>query len=116
MNKRIILLIGQLKSNLQSPPTVKELATQFNISESRLRQLFKEETGISFNKYILDIRLERACELLETTFMRVQEISTAIGIYDQCYFNRIFKERYNLTPNKYRDENHKDFLNLKITS
>jgi len=62
------------------------------------------------------LRLEKACELLETKFDRVQEIGAAVGIYDQSYFVRLFKEKYNLTPTEYRDKNHEDFKSINKNS
>ncbi len=104
MDKRILIIKNTVAKNLKSPATVEEMSVEINVSASRLRQLFKKETGMSFGEYVRQQRLERARELLETTFMRVQEVSAAIGIHDQSYFNRLFKEKYGLTPGKYHDE------------
>jgi two-component system response regulator YesN len=104
MDKRILILKGLILANLQSPPTVEEISAELNVSASRLRQLIKEETGMPFGEFVRDLRLERARELLETTFLRVQEIGAAVGIGDQSYFNRVFKEKYGMTPGKYHDE------------
>lgn len=116
MDKRILLLKEIILSKIQSSPTIEELSTHINISPSRLRQLFKSETGMPFGEYVRHLQLEYARELLETTFMRVQEIRVACGFHNQNYFNRVFKEKYKLTPQKYRQKNHEELKNLQEKS
>lgn len=113
MDKRILLLHEQILAKLQSPPTLEVLAAQINVSPSRLRQIFKMETGMAFGEYVRQLQMERALHLLETTFMRVQEIGAAVGFRDQSYFNRAFKEKYGLTPKEFRNGNHQEFKKLK---
>lgn len=115
-DKRVFLLKEQILNKIQSPPTVEELAAQINVSPSRLRQIFKTETGMPFGECVHHLQMEHACGLLETTFMRVQEISVAVGFRDQSYFNRVFKHKYGLSPKKYREENHRDFKKLNKKS
>ena len=112
MDKRILLLQERILEKLQSPPALEELATEINVSPSRLRQIFKAETGMPFTEYVRHLQMERARQMLETTFLRVQEISFAVGFRDQCHFNRAFKEKYGMTPKKYRYENHWEFKKL----
>lgn len=114
MDKRILFLQSHISSRLQSPPTIEELSAQINVSPSRLRQLFKNETGMPLSGYLRYLQMECACELLTTTFLQVSEIGLEIVFFDQSYFVRLFKERYNLTPTQYRDRNHKSYnLNNK---
>lgn len=112
MNNRMLLLTESITAKIKSPPHIEELAAQVNVSPSRMRQIFKAETGMPFAEYVRHLQMERARELLETTFMRVQEIGLTIGFGDHGYFNRAFKKKYGLSPNKYRDENHQDFKKL----
>lgn len=112
MDKRILLLREQILTKLHSPLTAEELAAHINVSPSRLRQIFKTETGMPFGEYVRHLQMEHARELLETTFMRIQEIGVAAGFHDQSYFNRVFKEKYGLSPNKHRNTNHQDFKKL----
>ncbi|MBF1102907.1 MAG: helix-turn-helix domain-containing protein [Solobacterium sp.] len=48
------------------------------------------------------IRLEESCRLLRTSDYSIEEISSLIGFKDKSYFNRKFKEQYQLTPAKWR--------------
>lgn len=104
MDKRILILRRLVLANLKFPPSIEEISVELNVSASRLRQIVKKETGMPFAEYVRHQRLEQARTLLETTFMRVQEVGTAVGIGDQSYFNRVFKEKYGSTPGKYHNE------------
>ena len=48
-------------------------------------------------------RLTQAAYLLTTTKLAVEDIVAAVGYDNNSYFHRIFKERYGMTPKKYRD-------------
>ena len=112
MDKRVLLLKKLILSEIQSPPTIEKLSAQINVSPSRLRQIFKTETGMSFGEYVRHLQMEHACKLLKTTFIRVKEVSMASGFYDQSYFDRIFKGKYGISPKEYRNKNHKDLKKL----
>ena len=104
MDKRILVIERTIRANLKSPPTVEEISAELNISASRLRQIVKAATGTAFGAFVRRQRPERARELLETTFLRTQEVGAAVGIADQSYFNRLFKEKYGLSPSRYHAE------------
>ncbi|HEX9919470.1 MAG TPA: helix-turn-helix domain-containing protein, partial [Pyrinomonadaceae bacterium] len=68
--------------------------------------LFKAETGSSPARYLKALRLERARELLETTFLSVKEIRALVGFNDDSHFARDFRATYGLTPQQYRERYH----------
>ncbi|HKO61407.1 MAG TPA: helix-turn-helix domain-containing protein [Pyrinomonadaceae bacterium] len=78
------------------------MAQFVNLSQSRLRYLFKREIGMPPAHYLRAFRMERAKELLETTFLPVKVIISTIGVNDQSHFIREFKKTYGLTPAQYR--------------
>ena len=82
--------------------TVKELAASCHLSESRFSHLFKEIMGKSPMSYLLDLRLNKAKELLEDTELSVLAISEALGFSNQFYFSRQFKKHTTLSPTEYR--------------
>jgi AraC-like DNA-binding protein len=82
------------------------LAQTANISVSHLRHLFKSQTGITPTKFIKQVRMENAEQLLRTTFLSVKEIMNRVGIPNQSYFSREFKKMYGLAPNEYRRSDH----------
>ena len=82
--------------------TLQDVASKFSYNPDYLSSMFKRITGISFSEKLLYIRLEESCRLLRTSDYSIEEISSLIGFKDKSYFNRKFKEQYQLTPAKWR--------------
>ncbi|HSK73112.1 MAG TPA: helix-turn-helix transcriptional regulator [Pyrinomonadaceae bacterium] len=104
MKAKITFLKKTILANLRHKWTVKNLAHSVDVSPAHLQKLFKEEMGISPIQFIKQLRLEKARKLLETTFLRVQQIGFEVGITDQSYLDREFKKKYGATPNQYREQ------------
>jgi AraC-like DNA-binding protein len=81
-----------------------ELAQAVNLSPSRLRHLFKDQTGLSLTQYLKVQRMQKAKELLETTFLSVKEVMLRVGFKDKSNFSQAFKKLYGLSPVKYRSQ------------
>lgn len=98
--------IRMIKSSYSDPALTNEsLASECKISEVYFRKLFKEHFGISAKQYVIDVRLERARQLLTEGSISLAQISEACGFTNQYHFSRIFKERIGLTPSEYRKKN-----------
>ena len=78
------------------------MAEKFNMSESHFRKLFKDFTGLSPVEYRNGLRIEHAKELLSRNTVSVSEVALAVGIEDQFYFSRIFKEQEGVSPLHYK--------------
>ncbi|MHC5268595.1 response regulator transcription factor [Enterococcus sp. LJL98] len=83
--------------------TLEELADRVFLSSNYLSILFKKEMGIGLNKYLNHFRLERACALLKNSNMKVIDIAKYIGFDNPSYFNRLFKNTFEMTPSAYRE-------------
>jgi transcriptional regulator GlxA family with amidase domain len=95
-----------MRGNLHRPLSITEIATSINLSYSHLEHLFKAETGTAPANYLKTLRIERASELLETTFLTIQQIVVKVGINDESHFVKDFKKAYGLNPSQYRKLNH----------
>lgn len=84
----------------------RELAKIVNLSPSRLRHLFKTETGRTPAQYLKHLRLQKAELLLSTTFLTVKEIVNRVGLNTGSHFVREFKKVYGVTPTTYRSSHH----------
>ena len=78
------------------------LADTVFLSPKYLSSAFIQATGISLNKYIKNVRMEKAQELLLTTNMKIIDIGQSVGYYNVSYFCKCFQEEFGLTPDKYR--------------
>ncbi|MNO25465.1 Transcriptional regulatory protein ZraR [compost metagenome] len=78
------------------------VANQLFFSPNYLSVIFKNYLGVSFTKYLSDIRLKKAVHLLEIGDMKVYEIAGKVGFKDEKYFYRVFKTKFGVTPDEYR--------------
>ena len=95
-------VLALMREEFRRETSLTEMAESVNLSPSRLRYLFKTHVGIPPAQYLRAFRMERAKELLETTFLSVKEIRTTIGVNDHSHFIREFKKFYGMTPAQYR--------------
>lgn len=102
MDRRVQRVIQMIEGDIRADFTLAELARAVNLSPSHLYHLFKAETGMAPTRYMKVLRMNKAKELLETTFMSVKEIMTLIGAHDGSHFVRDFKRQYKVTPTQYR--------------
>lgn len=86
--------------------TLREAADYFHLSEAYCSRLIKKYTGKSFTTIVQNIKLRRACSLLETSNINIAEISRMVGFEYVEHFNRLFKRKYQVTPGQYRKNIH----------
>ena len=104
MDGRIFQVRKQIIGNLQHQWTIRELAKIANLSEPHLWRLFKAEIKTSPIACVRELRLEKARELLETTFTHINIIGYEVGIPSGSHFARDFKKKYGMTPTEYRTQ------------
>ena len=104
MEPRIYRAIRLMTADLRREISLDEVARSINLSASRLRHLFKDETGISPVQYLKVQRMQKAKTLLETTFLRLKEVMYQSGFTDRSHFVRDFKKAYGLAPLQHRNQ------------
>ena len=104
MDPRVRHTISLLSEDLSHHCDIQALADSVELSPSRLRHLFKDETGYTPAQYLKRLRLERARELLEDSFLRLKEVMPRVGVSDESHFVRDFKKTHGLPPIKYRNK------------
>jgi AraC family transcriptional regulator, arabinose operon regulatory protein len=102
MDRRIELIISKLKKDPTASWDISVLAVLVNLSPSRFRHLFKQETGTSPAQYLKDLRLARAEKMLRTTFLSIKQVLKQVGIASNAHFVRDFRRKYGTTPTAYR--------------
>lgn len=80
------------------------LSDKLNLSSAYLSAYIKEKTGMNFSEHLQGVRMSKACELLVTTDLNVNEISQLVGYHNITSFNRSFKKLTNMTPGEYRKQ------------
>lgn len=101
MNGRFADLISYIKANLNQKLYIDKLAKFVQLSTSNFYKIFKQEVGMSPNEYILQIRIDKAKELLMHP-ISVNEVAYETGFSDANYFIKIFKKMVGTTPKHYQ--------------
>ena len=91
-----------LEENYDQPVELEQLAGKVGLSQNYLRTLFKEQVGKTVLEYSLDVRMEKACQLLKNRSLKVKDVSQAVGYENVSYFGMLFQKKYGVTPNEYR--------------
>ena len=93
---------NMIVSDLSVRYTARELAKNFGISETSLKNYFRSVYGCGYAEYQQMIRMENAARLLEETEDKVADIGQAVGFATQAKFGAAFKEYFGVTPLEYR--------------
>ena len=111
MDPRVKEAIDLMETNLKVKLRADHVAQELGLSVSRLHHLFKHDTGTTLIRYLQEVRIERACKLLEETHLSVKQIVSEVGAGDTSHFVRAFRKAQGLSPRRYR----LNFLSNKTT-
>lgn len=82
--------------------TLKDIENKLHVNSSYFSTLFKQEMGVTFTDYLNSLKVQYACNLLETTNLSIIDISLSTGFDDQSYFTKVFKKIKGVTPKEWR--------------
>ncbi len=95
-------LLSWLRDHLTDDLSVPALARQINLSERQFTRVFKAEVGATAADHVEAVRLDSACQLLETTNRTIEQIAKTCGFGTPETMNRTFRRRLNTTPGQHR--------------
>lgn len=98
----ILDILGYMEENLQDC-TLKELSEQFGYNSSYLSRYIKKHTNSTFISLMQDIRLKKACILLENSSLSIDLISQSVGYKNISFFYKKFKAKYGRSPKEYKN-------------
>ena len=101
--KLIITVLSYIEEHYREGE-LSELAKALHYDLFWLSKEIKKRTGKTYTELLQEKRLTQAAYLLQNTTLSVLEVGFAVGYDNLSYFHRIFKERYGMTPRKYRME------------
>lgn len=83
--------------------TINELAAEVYLTPTYLCLLFRQVTGTTINRYLTNVRMEKAKELLMDLSNKLYDVSYAVGYINPSYFSRQFKKYVGCLPSEYRN-------------
>lgn len=101
-NKLLNNIIDYIHINYKNNITLKDCASVFYTSTNHVSRLFKQHCNTTFTKYLNDYRITKAKDLLLDTNYTIEEIATLVGYNNPNYLYKLFKNKYNTTPNNYK--------------
>ena len=87
-----------ITTNMQNPPSIKQLAKMCATNEYKLKKEFKEYFGNTIYGLLQEKRLEKSKVLLEMNDISIKEAANLVGYASMSHFSKIFKERFGVFP------------------
>ena len=99
--ERLMKLRNIILSDLSVPPSLPSLAAMIGMSETKMKQLFKQTFGDSIYNYFQKVRMEEAAFLLKQGGYSVSQVGFELGFTNLSHFSRLFESHYGVTPKKF---------------
>ena len=100
--QKIQQAVSYIHENYNKDLNMAVVSNYISMNYSLFSYAFKQYTGTNFVNFLKDLRMQEAKRLLETSDMRVNEISQAVGYENEKHFMKIFKATLGVSPTEYR--------------
>jgi transcriptional regulator GlxA family with amidase domain len=91
-----------MQDNIHAQLELEDLAAVAHLSKFHFSNRYKALTGYSPIKHFLHMKIEYACQLLDSSELSVKAIAAELGYPDPLYFSRLFSKTMGLSPRAYR--------------
>lgn len=102
MSEYTKLSLAYINNNFTYDTSITDIADAIKINRSYLSRLFRRDVGISPKKFLLRLRINEACQLLQTTQLSINQISEKVGFSNPSVFGHSLTELIHETPSAYR--------------
>ena len=104
-NKKYVVnqMIRYFNEHYHEKISLDQIARNMYLSTFYLSKIFKSETGDTPINYLIELRMEKARELMETSpGISIQNVAEMVGYDDAYHFSKLFKKHFGAAPSKYR--------------
>lgn len=108
--------VTYIANSMKMPVTLTEVASKVYLSPNYFSTLFHREMGVTFRKYLSDVRLEMAMRSVSLTDMSIAQVCNTCGLTDVSAFIRAFKRRYGCAPGQFRAQRKKNEAARKVVN
>jgi transcriptional regulator GlxA family with amidase domain len=98
VHRSVIAVASLMEANIENPIPLETIARQSGLSRRQIERLFKRHVNCVPKRYYLELRLNRARELLLQTAMPIMAISTACGFQSPPHFSKCYRSRFGYPP------------------
>lgn len=100
--ERIHAILNYLQDNYGFDITVADMADIAGVSTRECSRCFKTQLGTTPMVYLLNLRISKACEMLQSTDHAIGHIAMSCGFSSASYFTKLFREKMGMTPREYK--------------
>jgi two-component system, response regulator YesN len=104
--KRIAIIHEYVAKNYAEDISLDQLGNLIGVSGAYMSQLFKQQTGVSFKTYLMNIRMKKAEELLRAGDRKISDVGENVGYSSTPYFCLMFKQHFGMTPREFTRKYH----------
>ncbi|WP_211748940.1 response regulator [Paenibacillus sp. Marseille-Q4541] len=103
LHERIVTqATSYIKLHYHKGISLQEVASHVSVSRNYFCEMFKRVTGQNFTHYLIELRINRAAELLTTSSLKVYEVAEQVGFNDVKHFSKQFKKCTGMSPAEYQ--------------
>lgn len=102
--EQLDLLMAAIQGQIAAPFDLATFCAQHQLSERALKQLFRQQTGMTVGHYLRQLQLCQAKHLLRTSDSLIGEVAARCGFDDSNYFSVVFTRETGLTPSAWRQQ------------
>lgn len=103
-NAHVLKILNHINDNIAEPLTLKSISDSIHLSKEYTARIFKKEMGMTVSNFVNQQKLNLAKNMLSNDALSLQDISNKLGYENYCYFSKIFKSQFGITPHKLKKE------------
>ena len=115
-SQKLVAAIELMEANLEEPINQKELADYIGLSKRQLERLFSKYLECNPSRYYLQLRLQRAQQLLRQTCLSILEVSSVCGFISTSHFSKSYKDFYGYSPSLERGQKGEKSVPIKVVN
>jgi AraC-like DNA-binding protein len=100
--ERLDQALSHIREQFTGPLDISILSPRFGYTREHFIRLFRKKTGLTPGRYIRDLRIRRAMELLRSTRLSLDVVAVESGFRSANYLCRLFRQAIGMTPHEYR--------------
>lgn len=99
-------IIKYVRENCCEKLTLQSISNKFFFNPAYVGRIFKNHTGMKFNDFLIECKMEKAVRMLENSKSRVSDIALKVGYTDYDHFCKVFRSKMGCTPSEYKSRLH----------